>query len=101
MLRRSFSTAASRARSASTASAGTAGGFRNQYASTGTTVSDTSSDASSATVTVIAKGENSSPTNPLTNAIGTNTATVVSVDDVTAPATSRTPSSTARCLASP
>jgi hypothetical protein len=101
MPRRSLSTAACRASSASVASEGVFGGLRNQYASTGTTVSDTSSEASNATVTVIAKGENSSPTNPPTNAIGRNTATVVSVDDVTAPATSRTPSSTARCFSSP
>ena len=100
-LRRSFSTAACRARSASSAFAVAGGGFRNQYARTGTTVSATSSDASSATVTVMANGENSSPTSPPTNAIGRNTATVVSVDDVTAPATSRTPSSTARSRASP
>ncbi len=65
--------------------------MRNQYARTGITVSDTSSEASRATVTVIANGAKSWPTNPPTSAIGANTATVVRVDAVTAPATSRTP----------
>jgi len=54
------------------------------------TVSDTSREASSATVTVIANGANSSPTMPPTTAIGANTATVVRVEAVTAPLTSRT-----------
>jgi hypothetical protein len=53
-------------------------------------VSETSSEASSATVTVSANGVNSSPTRPPTSAIGENTATVVMVDAVTAPATSLT-----------
>ena len=66
------------------------GGRRNQYASTGTIVSATSSDESSAIVTVSANGRNSSPVTSPTNAIGRNTATVVMVDAVTAPATSRT-----------
>ena len=77
------------------------GGRRNQYASTGTTVSDTSSEASRATVTVIANGANSCPTNPPTRAIGANTATVVRVDAVTAPATSRTPVRMACSFSSP
>src|SRR6266545_4313581 len=77
------------------------GGRRNQYASTGITVSETKSDASSATVTVTPKDENSCPTSPDTNAIGRNTATVVSVEDVTAPATSRTPLMTASRFGSP
>ena len=65
--------------------------MRNQYASTGITVSETSSEASRATVTVIANGAKSCPTKPPTSAIGAKTATVVRVDAVTAPATSRTP----------
>ena len=59
----------------------------NQNANTGTTVSATTSDASSAMVTVIANGRNSWPAMPDTSAIGANTATVVSVDAVMAPAT--------------
>ncbi len=66
------------------------GGRRNQYDSTGTTVSDTSRDASRAAVTVRLKEPNSSPTMPPTRPIGRKTATVVSVEEVTAPATSRT-----------
>ncbi len=85
-LRSSFSSAARRA----AASSAPPRGRRNQYASTGMTVSDTSSEASSATVTVIANGAKSCPTKPPTRAIGANTATVVSVEAVTAPATSRT-----------
>ena len=65
-------------------------GRRNQYASTGTIVSETNSDAASAMVTVSANGRNSSPVMSPTSAIGRNTATVVAVDAVTAPATSRT-----------
>ena len=82
-------------------SASPAGGRRNQNASTGTTVSATSREASSATVTVIAKDAKICPTMPPTSAIGVNTATVVSVDAVTAPATSRTPAMIACSLASP
>ena len=44
----------------------------------------------SAIVTVSANGRNSSPVMSPTRASGRNTATVVSVDAVTAPATSRT-----------
>ena len=40
---------------------------------------------------VSANGRKSSPTSPPTSAIGRNTATVVSVEAVMAPATSRTP----------
>jgi hypothetical protein len=43
-----------------------------------------------AIATVSANGRNSSPTSPPTVAMGRKTATVVSVDAVTAPATSRT-----------
>ena len=43
-------------------------------------------------VTVSANGLKSSPVIPVTNASGKNTATVVAVDAVTAPATSRTES---------
>ena len=72
-------------------------GLRNQYASTGTIVSDTRSEATIAIVTVIANGRNSSPTMSPTKTIGRNTATVVIVDAVIAAATSRT----ARRIASP
>ncbi len=41
-------------------------------------------------MTVIAKGAKSCPTKPPTRAMGAKTATVVNVDAVTAPATSRT-----------
>ena len=53
-------------------------------------VRDTSSEAARASATVIAKGRNSSPTTPETKATGKNTAIVVRVEAVTAPATSRT-----------
>ena len=55
-------------------------------------VIDTRSDATRASATVIENGRNSSPVMPETTATGTNTATVVRVDAVTAPATSRTDS---------
>ena len=64
-------------------------------------VSDTSSEASNAIATVKAKGRNSSPTNPETNAIGRKTATVASVEDVIARATSLTPERTAFTRSSP
>ncbi len=76
-------------------------GLRNQYDSTGMTVSETSSEASSATVTVTANGMKICPTKPPTRAIGAKTATVVRVEAVTAPATSRTPVMMASRLASP
>src|SRR5690625_1412705 len=66
--------------------------LRNQYASTGTIVSATSSEASIATVTVNAKGRNNTPDIPPTSAIGRNTATVVMVEAVIAAPTSRTAS---------
>jgi hypothetical protein len=62
----------------------------NHEARTGTTVSATKSEASSAMVTVMANGRNSSPVWPDTSPIGRKTATVVRVEEVTAPATSRT-----------
>ena len=49
-----------------------------------------------AIATVSAKGRSSSPAQPLTTATGRNTTTVASVAAVIAPATSRTPSATAR-----
>ena len=52
-------------------------------------------------MTVTAKGWNSSPDNPPTNANGRNTATVVMVDAVTAVATSLTPSRIATMRSSP
>ena len=79
------------------ASTGALPGFKNQYASTGTIVSATSSDAVIAIVTVIAKGRKSSPTISPTKTIGRNTATVVIVEAVMAAATSRT----ARRMAAP
>jgi len=62
----------------------------NQLASTGTTVRATRSEAASARVTVQAKGRKISPACPPTRPMGANTATVVSVELVTAPATSLT-----------
>ena len=64
----------------------------NQYASTGTMVSETNSDPVSASTVVSAKGRNSSPAMPGTSAIGTNTSMATSVDDTTAAATSPTAS---------
>ena len=52
-------------------------GRRNQYASTGTIVSATNSEAVIAIVIVSANGRKSSPVTSPTNAIGRNTATVV------------------------
>ena len=63
---------------------------RNQNARTGTIVSATSSDASRAIEVVSANGRNSSPVWPDTKTSGRNTATVVSVEAVMAPATSPT-----------
>lgn len=88
-LRASFSSAWRRATSGSTPRTAF-GGRRNQNDRTGTTVSDTSSDASSAAVTVRLKEPNSAPTMPPVRPTGRNTATVVSVEAVTAPATSLT-----------
>ena len=62
----------------------------NPEANTGTTVSDTIRDASRATTAATAKGRKISPACPPTRPMGRNTATVVSVDDVTAPLTSLT-----------
>jgi hypothetical protein len=76
-------------------------GRRNQYASTGTIVSATNSDAAIAIVTVIANGRNSSPVTSPTNAIGRNTATVVIVEAVIAAATSRTASRIDESLSAP
>ena len=77
------------------------GAFRNQYASTGTIVSATNSDAASAIVTVRANGRKSSPVMSLTRASGRKTATVVTVEAVTASATSRTPVLMASSFSSP
>ena len=57
-------------------------------------VIETSSEAPSATATVIANGRKSSPTTPETMATGANTVTVVRVEAVTAPATSLTDATT-------
>lgn len=65
-------------------------GRRNQYASTGTIVRATKSEASIAIVTVSANGRKSSPVRSPTKAMGRKTATVVRVDAVIAAATSRT-----------
>ena len=60
-------------------------------ASTGTMVSATSSEASSASVTAMAKGRKNSLMNPARKPSGRKTDTVVSVEDVMAEATSRVP----------
>ncbi len=88
LLAASFSSAMRRASAAS--SGVPLGARRNQKERTGTTVSDTSSEASSAAVTVSENEPKSWPTMPPTRPIGRNTATVVSVAEVTAPATSLT-----------
>jgi hypothetical protein len=62
-----------------------------RYASTGTTVSAQASEASSANVTVNAKGRKNCETRPPTKPSGRKTATVVRVLAVIAPATSRGP----------
>ena len=62
-----------------------------KYASTGTTVSAQTSDASSANVTVSANGRKIWLTRPPTKPIGRKTRTVVSVLAVIAAATSRGP----------
>lgn len=66
------------------------GARRNQYERTGTTVRETSSEASRAAVTVSENEPNSSPIMPPVRPMGRKTATVVRVEEVTAPATSRT-----------
>ncbi len=63
----------------------------NRYASTGTTVSAQMSEASSANVTVRAKGRKNWLTSPPTRPSGRNTPTVVIVAAVMAPATSLGP----------
>ncbi len=64
-------------------------------------VSETNNDDRSAIVTVNAKGLNSSPARSPTKAIGRKTATVVSVEAVIAPATSRIEVTIAASLCSP
>ena len=64
-------------------------------------VIDTSSDATRAIATVIENGRNSSPVMPETTATGTKTATVVRVEAVTAPATSRTEATMSPRLSGP
>ena len=64
-------------------------------------VRETKSEASRAMVTVRANGRNSSPAMSPTKAIGRNTATVVRVEAVTAPATSRMAVRMAVFLSSP
>ena len=64
-------------------------------------VSETSSEAISAMAMVRANGRNSSPVDPLTNEIGKKTATVVMVDAVMAPATSRTAPTMVSALSTP
>ena len=72
-----------------------------RYASTGTTVSAQMSEASSANVTVNAKGRKNWLTMPPTKPSGRNTATVVRVLAVIAPATSFGPLSDAVIRSSP
>jgi hypothetical protein len=67
----------------------------------GTTVSAQTSEASRANVTVSAKGRKNWLTMPPTKPIGRKTATVVRVELVIAPATSRGPWSTAVRRSSP
>ncbi len=77
------------------------GARRNQYDSTGTTVRETISEASRAAATVRENGPKNSPTMPPTKAIGRKTATVVRVEEVTAPATSLTAAMMADSRSSP
>ncbi len=65
-------------------------GRMNHDASTGITVSATSSEAPRAIITVSANGRNTWPAWPPTSPMGRNTAIVVRVELVTAPATSLT-----------
>ena len=67
----------------------------------GTSVMPTMSEMSCAKVTVSAWSRNSCPAMPLTNTIGKNTATEVSVEAVTAVATSAVPSRAASMVDSP
>jgi hypothetical protein len=85
----------------SSVSPGTLGALTNQYASTGTMVSATTREAPIAIATVSANGRKSSPVMPPTRAIGANTATVVMVDAVIAPPTSRTAPRIAGSFSSP
>ena len=64
-------------------------------------MSETSNEAASAKVIVKAKGLNISPTMPDTKAMGKNTAMVVTVEAVMAPATSRTANTIALARGSP
>src|SRR6185436_20138324 len=69
--------------------------------SIGVSVNDTTSENSSEPVTTTAWSENSWPAMPCTNTIGKNTATVVSVDAVTAATTSCEPTTVASINGSP
>ena len=64
-------------------------------------VSDTAREASSAIPVVTANGRKSSPARPPTKPIGANTATVVRVEAVMAPATSLTAVRIASLFSSP
>jgi hypothetical protein len=64
-------------------------------------LSETKRLAASAIATVSAKGRKSSPVTSPTSASGRNTATVVTVDAVTAPATSLTAARIATFFSSP
>ena len=77
------------------------GFFKNQYASTGTMVNETNSEATKAIAKVKANGRKISPIRPLTRAIGKKTATVVMVAAVIAPETSLTAFRTAFFFGSP
>ncbi len=85
----SLASAARRSSSGSVPS-GISGARRNQYERTGTTVRETRRDARRATVTVMEKDPNRAPTMPPTTPMGRKTATVVRVEEVIAPETSRT-----------
>ncbi len=73
----------------------------NREATRGTTITATTSEASRATTTVIAKGLKKSPAMPLRNTMGRKTATVVRVEAVTAPRISREADSAAVTGCSP
>ena len=73
----------------------------NKTPRTGTAVSATSVEASRAKLTDKAKGVKNSPTSPCIKARGTNTATVVKVDDTIAAPTSLVPSTAAWYRSSP
>jgi len=67
------------------------GAFSSRDARSGTTVTATASDAIIAVTTVSAKGRKKLPAMPVRKTMGRNTATVASVEEVTAVVISRAP----------